>query len=532
LAIVRMVTAACSRDSRGLAFDPNEIQPVTDTVAVASESPVADAPVAGGTQAGEVNGTEPSGAEPGDTQPSTTVPQASGVDDGSGAPVELTPLASCSSAGGQPGCVPTAVSGRKLLDQNGDVYLMRTFSSWAMASNLSDDEITTALEGVRKRGFNAVTVWIGGGYSLGDSWHRYTNAAGDSFWEGEPWQSALGPAWASVDRVVTDSQRLGLTANLSFGGGYGDTGARADWESASNAQMHDVGVAVAKRYQNFDNIIWHVMFDDDVTADSVAGERIDALFGGINEAEGAATRPIRWVEPNNGQSIESQFLSDATFSDVDLTLNGLYDYGSNSTELVEAAWNDPDASSLPFGDVEPPYDGSPHYDGDMGQQLRERSYAVFVEGGSFINYGQEDWWPFGSGGLYSEGLNWDQVPDHQHTVEQSYVWSLIDAYVADPTWAPDDGSFLTTGEESGDTKAAVGRSATAAIAYLPSSRDLTIDTTVVSAPAVRLRWYDPTNGTFSDIAASEAPSASRAIGEFPPQHADGTSDWVLVVDAA
>ena len=58
---------------------------------------------------------------------------------------------------------PASVSGRKILDQNGDVYLMRTFSSWGMAQQLAPAEITAALEAVAANGFNAVTVWIGGG---------------------------------------------------------------------------------------------------------------------------------------------------------------------------------------------------------------------------------------------------------------------------------------------------------------------------------------------------------------------------------
>ena len=111
---------------------------------------------------------------------------------------------------------PASVSGRKILDQNGDVYLMRTFSSWGMAQQLAPAEITAALEAVAANGFNAVTVWIGGGFDLGSRWNRYTNANGDGFWTGTPWASGLGEGWSSVDWIVQETARLGLTANLSF----------------------------------------------------------------------------------------------------------------------------------------------------------------------------------------------------------------------------------------------------------------------------------------------------------------------------
>src|SRR4051812_30233121 len=39
---------------------------------------------------------------------------------------------------------PSSITGRKVLDQYGRVYLIRTFSSWGMASNLSKADITSA----------------------------------------------------------------------------------------------------------------------------------------------------------------------------------------------------------------------------------------------------------------------------------------------------------------------------------------------------------------------------------------------------
>ena len=152
---------------------------------------------------------------------------------------------------------PASVSGRKILDQNGDVYLMRTFSSWGMAQQLAPAEITAALEAVAANGFNAVTVWIGGGFNLDSRRSRYTNANGDGFWTGTPWASGLGEGWSSVDSIVQETARLGLTANLSFCGGCG-----ADWESVTDADMYDAGVAIATRYLAYPNIVWHVMFDN------------------------------------------------------------------------------------------------------------------------------------------------------------------------------------------------------------------------------------------------------------------------------
>ena len=466
-----------------------------------------------------------------------TAPLKVPSDPGGGAPGSST-TTSAPATTWPPGSTPrwaSSISGRKILDQNGNVYLMRTFSSWAMAMNLTDQEITQALEGVAGRGFNAVTVWAGGGYDVGVGWNRYTTEAHGSWWTGTPWASDLGPGWAAMDRVMNEAKRLGLTVNFSFCGGNGSTGARPDWEAATDQSMYNVGVAIATRYAAYPNIVWHVMFDDGAGSYS----RVNALFDGINDTEGANTRPLRWAEPNNLSSIYSQLIAPNVAPQFALSLNGFYNNwssapGGNSTELIEASWNESGATALPTGDTEPGYDASPLIGGDRGQQVRERSYAVFLEGGVYINYGHEDWWTFGANGVVdsTENLTWNQVPDHVHTVEEQYLFQLLDQYLADPTWVPENGSFLTTGTGSGDSKAAAGRSNTAAIAYFPSERSVAVDTTVIAGTdPVRLRWYDPTSGSYTAIAASEAQQANRSIA-YPPKHSDGTSDWVLVVDRA
>ena len=427
---------------------------------------------------------------------------------------------------------PTSIANRKVLDQYGDVYLIRTFSSWGMASNLSDAEITSALEGVAGNGFDGVTVWFGGGAYYGEDWsptyqHKATSEA---FWNGTPWASGLGPAWASLDHLVAEAKRLGIFVWMSLNSGLGVP--RAEFEAVTNTDMYNAGAAVATRYLAAPNVGWHVMIDDpSVTTGGTVGQRIDAFFHGVNDTEGASTRPVRWLEVGGGNSTNEQgWLGTTNFN---ATINSWYEFWINSTEIAEAGYAE--VPTVPVGDCEPPYDGAPHYGNygaDADQELRERSYATFLEGGSLINYGHEDWWRFGLSGLYSEGLTWQQVQGHSHTVQQSYAWKLLDEFVADLTWAPDDGSFLTTGTGSGDTKAAAGRSDTAAVAYFPSSRDVVVDTTVIAGSnPVRLRWFDPTTSSYVDISDSETQRTDRSVSS-PSARQDGTSDWVLVVDLA
>jgi Fibronectin type III domain/Putative collagen-binding domain of a collagenase/Protein of unknown function (DUF4038) len=423
---------------------------------------------------------------------------------------------------------PSSVAGRKVLDQFGRVYLIRTFSSWAMASHLTKPQITRALKGVAANRFNGVTVWIGGGANYGSDWSpRYLHkATGRNFWRGTPWASPLGGAWASLDHLVAAARRRGIFVWMSLNGGFGSFGARADWEAVTNRNMRRAGVAIARRYRRAPNVGWHVMFDDHVSPTSAAGRRIEAFFDGVNDTEGISRRPVRWVEVANGSSTNQQGW--LRTPKLRANVNSWYEYGSNSTEIAEAGYAE--VRRVPAGDSEPPYDGSPHYGGNVGQQLRERSYATFLEGGSLINYGHEDWWRFGRTGLYSEGLSWRQVQRHSHTVQQSRAWRLLDRFVARRRWVPDRRSFLTTGTGSGDTKAAAGRSATTAVAYFPSRRRVVVNTSVIAGTRkVGLRWYNPITGRSRVISRSEAQRTKRAV-RYPRR--DGTNDWVLVVSLA
>src|SRR5205085_11676507 len=59
-----------------------------------------------------------------------------------------------------------------------------------------------------------------------------------------------------------------------------------------------------------------------------------------------------------------------------------------------------------------------------------------------------------------------------------------------------------------------------AVVYVPTARTVSVDTTRLQ-PGFSARWFDPTTGT------SQAATAPYTT---PGPHADGASDWVLVLD--
>ena len=428
--------------------------------------------------------------------------------------------------------VSVSAENRRFLDQKGHVYLLKTMSSWAMAQNCTNAEITQALEGLKSLGFNAVTVSPFGVHMNDTFGDRYKNKAGQRFFTGAPYASSFGPAWSSMDWIMSEATRLELTVVFSLFMSWGNTGTVPDLASAGATDAYVFGKTLATRYAGYPNIVWHVMGDFGWSYTQAPGQGLDAIFHGIKDTEGSTHRLII-AEPANGSTSFHQFISQEGakgYQWFKQSADTVYDYGSNSVEQFDKAFNRAGAATYPVVDIEPPYVNAPHYKGRQNQELRERNYATFIRGGAGINFGHEKWWPFGVTGLFDGGPDWLKVINEPPQLCAKYAWTLLDAYVQDSSWKPDNGTLLKTGLGSDNDKAASGYSSSAGIVYFPTPRDIALDTTAITGGRnARLRWYDPTVGTYTVISDSE-PKTSRRSVSYPPVHKDGFNDWVLVVD--
>ncbi len=407
---------------------------------------------------------------------------------------------------------------------------MRIFSSWGMAQNLTNPEITDALEALAARGFNAVNV-APNGVGIQADWVKYQNVSGQHFFTGTPFASPLGPAWETMDHIVSEAERFGMTVLFSFFVSYGTSGIGPELTAVSNADAHDYGVAVASRYLAAPNLVWHVMADTGWQPADPLGRRLDDIFGGITATE---PRPrLVLAEPyRDGTGYQMFIAAEGTgrsaYESLHLSTNAVYNYGNNAVDQFDAVWDEPGATAYPVWDSEPPYASATHYTGDYRQQLRERNYATFIRGGCGINYGDEDWWRFGKLGLYDGGLEWFEVPDSATTVDAQRAWSLIGAHVKDPTWTRDAGTFVTRGLGTGDTKSASGYSGSSGLVYKPHASSITVDLAIFTDDAVHVRWYDPTTGGYTNV-GDFATTGTRVI-RHPGDNASGQPDWVLVVE--
>ena len=106
---------------------------------------------------------------------------------------------------------------------------------------------------------------------------------------------------------------------------------------------------------------------------------------------------------------------------------------------------------------------------------------------------------------------WQLVPDQAHTL-------LTSGY----------GTFTSDGNVQSSDYATAARTPDGrlAIAYLPTVRTVTIDTSELAANVVA-RWYDPSAGTYTS-AVPTAKNGSTSSFRPPDQNRGGDGDWVLV----
>ena len=175
--------------------------------------------------------------------------------------------------------------------------------------------------------------------------------------------------------------------------------------------------------------------------------------------------------------------------------------------------------------------GTPH-------QLRRQEYWSLLSGATGHLYGNHSTWQFlcpqrdASGDCVG---GWKDQLDTPGAQQIAYVNALFGSR----RWydlVPDQAHGLVTdGLGTYGTldyvTAARTPDGTLGLAYLPSSRTVTVDLSELRGP-VTARWYDPTAGTYAPIDGS--PFANTGSQQFTPpgDNAAGEDDWVLVLEVS
>ena len=425
-----------------------------------------------------------------------------------------------------PGPLRVGPTGRYLVTQNNQPFLMVGDSPQSLIGNLSESSAASYFADRAAHGFN--TVWI----NLLCTSYTFCNSNGTTYDGIAPFTSGTDPS--SYDLSTPNStyfQRAHDMVKLAAENGLVvvldpiETGGwLATLQDNGATKDFNYGVYLGNHFKDLSNIIW--MSGNDFQSWQTTSDDTDVQ---------AVAQGIQSVDPSALQTTElnytiSSSLDDTNWSSI-LGLNGAYTYSPTYAEVLHA-YNQ--SSSIPAFMEEANYEGEHNggTDGGSTQNLRLQEYWTMTSGATGQLYGcgctdriASGWTTAGIDtiGVTQLGyetnllktLEWyNLVPDQKHVL----VTAGYGTFASSGLFANND---YATAAETPDGKLA--------LVYMPTSRTITVDMSQMGG-ATTARWFDPTNGTFTSITSS--PFANSGSHQFTPpgNNSGGDSDWLLVLE--
>lgn len=396
-------------------------------------------------------------------------------------------------------------------------------SAWGLSSNISVADMTTYLNQRKAQGFNLIMAeFVTDTYSgispfnaqTFDGILAFTGTVTGPF----PDLSTPNPTyWARMDQMVAVAAGLGITMLMvpaDCGNTFGDTYMMQAVRANGHAACVAFGNFLGNRYKGAGNVIW--MHGNDYQSGSddtyVAG-----IMQGIQAVWPTSLNTVEYTVANT----DSYSLQATSTWTTAIQFNQSYP-GNNPTssyQIMQTAY----AASPTM----PAYLGEARYEETPTPAvtpflLRNQEYWAMVDGniGGYV-YGNVNIYPFASG--------W---PTHMATtgVTEMGYWASLFRSINWWTLVPDTANtFLTGGFSSGATLSlgAVAADGSLGVVYAVSTNPVVAMTKMRGTTTAR--WYDPTTGTFTS--AGSFPNTGSQTFTLPSAHADGNSDYALVLAA-
>lgn len=413
-----------------------------------------------------------------------------------------------------------SANGRYLVDQKNVPFLIAGDAPQALMVNLSEADAETYFANRETHGFN--TVWINlvcndytGGRKDGTAYDglRPFTTPGDLATPNEAY-------FARCDRMLRLAARhhlLVLLDPIETGGWLGTM------LTNGVEKCRAYGRYLGDRYRAFDNILWMSGNDFQGWRDAKNDAVVTAVAYGIKDRD---PRHLHTIELDYNVSSS---LDDPNWAPI-VGLNASYTYYPTYAQVLHD-YNRP--HPIPVFMVESDYEGEHN---STPAVLRREEYWSLLSGATGQVYGNGAIWPFTNAWksqLESPGAvemayvkklfeprPWYRlVPDQKHTV-------VIAGYGTFDTTTTKDNQFGARGDYVTAARTPDGK---LVLAFLPTAHPITVDMTQLSG-AVTARWYDPSRGVYTAIAATPLPNKGTQVFTPPGKNGDGDGDWVLVLE--
>jgi hypothetical protein len=400
---------------------------------------------------------------------------------------------------------------RYLVDSSSRPFFWSGDAAWSLIAAVSTEDAALYLENRKEKGFTVIMV------SLIE--HKFSvnppaNYYGESPFSGKAFTSINEKYFAHADSVIEFAGRENiavLLAPLYLGYGCGDEGWCAEVKNASVSELYSWGKYIGERYRKFNNIIWLIGGDTDP---SPVKDKVLAMVKGIREKD-----TIHLFTAHNQP--ESMAVT-AWPAEPWLSVNNVYSYDSAVYVKYRNAYSCKPV--LPYFQIESAYENE-HF--STPRELRSYAYWAVLSGAMGHVFGNCPVWHFGSATTWCNTNDWKKEMNNSGSVSMDFVQRLFRSR-AWQTLVPDfENGIITSGYGKWGTKDHVAVAVTSdentLIAYLPSSRSVSVDMSKVKGSKVRCWWYDPSDGNASEIGVY---SSSGQV-TFTPGSA---GDRVLIID--
>lgn len=396
------------------------------------------------------------------------------------------------------------------IDFIGSPYYLMGDAGWLPVTQLTTTQIDTYLENRAAKGFKCVLAEL--------IEHYFSTNAPNNINDDPPFTSTVfttpnNDYFLIADYLLTKAEQLGICVILSplyIGYAGSDEGWDTEIAATSTSDMTTWGEYVGNRYKDYTNIIWCIGGDADPTT---LLDKVNAFVTGLRNYDTKHLITFHDARLTKG----STNLAGASW----LTLQSIYT-GEITDTLAEDAYDDSPAK--PFFLLEGYYED---HVGTTLQELRAEGYTSWLCGACGYIFGSDSVWPMTGGWVAAMGatgsldaarmiafiksIAWSSlIPDFAHSV-LTVGYGTPGAADFAPCSAADDGSV--------------------AVIYMPSNRAMTVDMSTFSGE-VTGRWFDPTNGSYSDAEFSPFPNTGTHVFSHAGTNSAGDADWILLLEAS
>ncbi|HUI63349.1 MAG TPA: glycoside hydrolase family 140 protein [Bacteroidota bacterium] len=393
-------------------------------------------------------------------------------------------------------------SQRFLVDQTGTPVYVSGDAAWSLIAQLGAADANTYLQNRSQMGFNVVLVNL--------IEHLFSRNAPANIYNvapftGRPFATPNPAYFQYADSVISMASSYGITVLLDplyLGYACSNQGWCAEVEAATTAELGAWGSYLGKHYGNFPNIIWCIGGDMDPTP-------IKSKVQTVIDSMRAYDRTHLFTAHNNAE----QFAVTPWAGATGLNLNDIYTYSTTLYTLGQSAYQY--TPTMPFFLIESAYENE---HSSTPASLRAQAYWTVLSGGFGEIFGNNPIWLFGSGWQTALGSAGSVSMKNLALLFNSRYWYKL---------VPDFGNTIITSGRGSSTSYATAcwtTDSSSILAYLPTSRKISVSTSRISGSSATCYWYNPSNGAVTSLG-----TFSKGTLSFTPP---ASGDWIFVADAS